>query len=175
LRRCRVEQLMQSYKIPKFDTVNEFLVHVAQKRGRLKRGGGADLDAAARTVLQDWNGGRISFYTEPPQGGFEGVHISAEIVNQWGKEFDFEQVLHQEQSDTIDRLQQDLPNIDQVEMSSEPLVSTNSLVLDDEMELEDECTDVANHLDTEPQLSTFVSKVLKKSQPRSMESAQSQA
>jgi len=95
-------------KIPKFDTVNELLLRLAQKLGKLKRGGYPDVDEAARTVLRNWNSGRISFYTEPPQEG-----APSEMIQQWKKELDFEQVLQQEQNDTvIDRLQRHFQNVD---------------------------------------------------------------
>lgn len=45
------------YKIPSFDSVDEFLQNVATARGKLKKGGIIDVDAAARIVLHDWNEG----------------------------------------------------------------------------------------------------------------------
>lgn len=60
------------------------------------KGGRADLNAAARTVLQDWNLGKIKFYTIPP--AVKDVHVSAEIVSEWGKAFDIDQVFQQEKS-----------------------------------------------------------------------------
>lgn len=47
--------------------------------------------AAARIVLQDWNGGAIPFYTLPPSRGNEEFE-SAEVVAQWATEFDAEKV-----------------------------------------------------------------------------------
>jgi nuclear GTP-binding protein len=41
-------------------------LRVAHKRGKLKRGGIPDVDAAARIVLHDWNDGRIPFFTRAP-------------------------------------------------------------------------------------------------------------
>jgi nuclear GTP-binding protein len=54
------------------------------------------MKAAARTVLQDWNGGKIPFYTLPPE--VKGVHVSSSIVNSWGKDFDLDSLLSQESS-----------------------------------------------------------------------------
>lgn len=44
----------------------EFLTLVATRQGKLRKGGAADHEAAARAVLQDWNHGHIKYYTEPP-------------------------------------------------------------------------------------------------------------
>ncbi len=50
-----------------FSATDEFLHHIALARGKLRRGGTPDAAAAARIVLQDWNDGRIPYYTTPPE------------------------------------------------------------------------------------------------------------
>ncbi|CAJ0581396.1 unnamed protein product, partial [Mesorhabditis spiculigera] len=100
LRRCSKETLMLHYTIAEFDSCDKFLSLVARKLGRLKKGGVADVDAAARHVLQDWNTGRLRYYTQPPEQPV--VHETtgaAEIVQQFSKEFD------------IDSLDTDLANL----------------------------------------------------------------
>lgn len=79
LQRCQREQLMLLYRIPTFVSTQEFLFHVARAKGKLRKGGVPDAEAAARIVLQDWNAGRISYYTLPPALP-AGVHVSASIV-----------------------------------------------------------------------------------------------
>jgi len=44
--------------------------------------------AAARIVLQDWNEGRIPYYTLPPKERPNQQFESAEIVTGWATEFD---------------------------------------------------------------------------------------
>jgi len=85
-KRCRPEQLSQIYQIPVFNTAMEFLTFIAQKRGKLLKGGRINIQAAGKSVLQDWNSGKIPFYTIPPKK--KDVHISAEIVSDWSKAFD---------------------------------------------------------------------------------------
>ncbi|KAI8913542.1 P-loop containing nucleoside triphosphate hydrolase protein [Gorgonomyces haynaldii] len=86
--RCDVEQLTQIYSIPYFSGTQEFLRLVARQRGKLKRGGIPDLNSAARSVIQDWNQGRIPFYTIPPKAGVAvESHVSSAIVSSWSKEF----------------------------------------------------------------------------------------
>lgn len=82
---------MQIYGIPRFASSDEFLRSVASKRGKLKKGGVIDIQAAARLVLGDWNGGRIPFYTLPPSRGNE-EHSKAEVVNAFGSEFNVDAV-----------------------------------------------------------------------------------
>lgn len=49
--------LVTLYKLPSFDTVDDFLQKVATVRGKLKKGGIVDVEAAARIILHDWNEG----------------------------------------------------------------------------------------------------------------------
>lgn len=60
LRLCPPERLMSLYKLPTFSSVDDFLQKVATLRGKLKKGGVLDTEAAARIVLHDWNEGMSS-------------------------------------------------------------------------------------------------------------------
>lgn len=75
--------------------VSEFLLLIAKKLGRLKKGGIADLESAAITVLRDWNMGKIPFYSVPPK-----VHPnhagSSSIVSAFSKEFRLEEISAEE-------------------------------------------------------------------------------
>ncbi|KAF2292608.1 hypothetical protein GH714_026000 [Hevea brasiliensis] len=55
LKLCPARLLVTLYKIPNFESVDDFLQKVATVRGRLKKGGIVDVEAAARIVLHDWN------------------------------------------------------------------------------------------------------------------------
>ncbi|XP_072476214.1 guanine nucleotide-binding protein-like 3-like protein [Notamacropus eugenii] len=90
LRRCSHGQLASHYGIPDFTTTTEFLVLLAQRLGRLKKGGAPDQEKAAKAVLTDWMNGKISYFTHPPETHKLPTHISAEIVSEMGKAFDFE-------------------------------------------------------------------------------------
>mmetsp|Transcript_16355 Transcript_16355/g.53441 ORF Transcript_16355/g.53441 Transcript_16355/m.53441 type:complete len:641 (+) Transcript_16355:25-1947(+) len=104
VRLCNPAKLMQVYNIPRFSNPDEFLRHVAAARGKLKKGGVPDTVAAARVVLQEWNSGRIPFYTLPPDRG-NREHEAAEVVTDWGREFDAERVFAAESSAVIAGLQ----------------------------------------------------------------------
>lgn len=57
LKLCPAKLLVTLYKIPSFDSVDDFLQKVATLRGKLKKGGVVDTEAAAKIVLHDWNQG----------------------------------------------------------------------------------------------------------------------
>jgi nuclear GTP-binding protein len=87
--RCQKEQLMEMYGVPPFEDVNDFLVHLARLRGKLKRGGIPDIFSAARSILNDWNSGKIPFYTVPPVTHHTPT-AAASMVEGWSKEFDID-------------------------------------------------------------------------------------
>lgn len=67
LSKVPIESLVPLYHIRRVSTCHDFLIEVAAKKGKLKKGGIADLESTALAVLQDWNEGTIPFYTLPPQ------------------------------------------------------------------------------------------------------------
>ncbi|CAH1405445.1 unnamed protein product [Nezara viridula] len=87
LQRVTKDQMMQQYAIGDYDTPEEFFATKAKRQGKYKKGGVVDLEAAARGLIEDWNRGRIRYYTEPPAQ--KECHISSVIVDKMAKEFDF--------------------------------------------------------------------------------------
>lgn len=59
---------------------------IAKRLGKLKRGGVPDLEATARHILNDWNQGKIAYYTPVPT---EKPHLltEAEIVSEFAPRF----------------------------------------------------------------------------------------
>jgi len=99
LARCQKAQMMLHYNIPDYSDTAEFLVLLARRFGKLKRGGVADVARAARTLLQDWNSGKITYYTAPPEkedSQNTSVHIGATIVSGFSKEFNIDEIKEDE-------------------------------------------------------------------------------
>ncbi|XP_064415272.1 guanine nucleotide-binding protein-like 3-like protein isoform X3 [Latimeria chalumnae] len=90
LKRCNKQQIMKHYNVTDFKNTLEFLALLARHQGKLKKGGVPDHEKAAKTVLADWTSGRICYFTHPPETHTLPTHISAEIVTEMGKAFDFE-------------------------------------------------------------------------------------
>lgn len=88
LKRISREQVMELYDMQDFSTPDEFFAKKAARMGKFRKGGIPDTVAAARSILDDWNSGKIRYYTVPPEQPV--CHISAEIVSQMAKEFDIE-------------------------------------------------------------------------------------
>ncbi|KAK9081358.1 hypothetical protein Syun_031137 [Stephania yunnanensis] len=97
LKLCPAKTLVSLYKIPAFEGVDDFLQLVATVRGRLKKGGVLDVEAVARIVLHDWNGGKIPYYTMPPTRTQSETSESA-IVSELGKEFNIDEAYTGESS-----------------------------------------------------------------------------
>ncbi|XP_062078866.1 guanine nucleotide-binding protein-like NSN1 [Humulus lupulus] len=97
LKLCPAKLLVTLYKIPSFETVDDFLQKVATVRGKLKKGGIVDIESAARIVLHDWNEGKIPYYTMPPVRNQDET-TEAKIVTELGKVFSIEEVYNGESS-----------------------------------------------------------------------------
>ncbi|KAG5567310.1 hypothetical protein RHGRI_002765 [Rhododendron griersonianum] len=97
LKLCPARVLVALYKLPSFDSVDDFLQKVATVRGKLKKGGIVDVESAARIVLHDWNEGKIPYYTMPPTRNQEEPS-EAKIVSELGKEFNIDEIYSSESS-----------------------------------------------------------------------------
>uniref|UniRef100_A0A0E0JJ00 CP-type G domain-containing protein n=1 Tax=Oryza punctata TaxID=4537 RepID=A0A0E0JJ00_ORYPU len=94
---CPHEKLLSLYRVPTFSSVDDFLQKVATLRGKLKKGGIVDVEAAARIVLHDWNEGKIPYFTLPPKR--DAVDdADAVIISETGKEFNIDEIYKAESS-----------------------------------------------------------------------------
>jgi len=87
LSRCDKHQMMMKYNIGNYEDTNGFLSLLAVRYGKLKKGGKPNVTAAAKSVLKDWNSGKICYYTRPPQR--KNVHLESKIVTEMSEEFDW--------------------------------------------------------------------------------------
>jgi nuclear GTP-binding protein len=95
LRRCTVDTLMMQFNIPQFSDIDQFLALVANKIGRLKKGGRPDRNAAAKHVLNAWNSGKLRYYTQPPdtRTTVDGEAVcSSELLTSFSKEFNLDEI-----------------------------------------------------------------------------------
>ena len=123
LKRVSKQQIMEMYSVEEFSTPDEFFALKATRMGKFKKGGIPDTVAAARSILEDWNSGKIRYYTVPPEQS--NCHVSAEIVTQMNKEFDIESFAAQEKMmlDTFEESVEKLPTDPTLIESSGPVTS----------------------------------------------------
>ncbi|XP_034824896.1 guanine nucleotide-binding protein-like 3 homolog [Maniola hyperantus] len=88
LQRAHKHTLVALYCIPEYNTPQEFFASLASRMGRYKKGGVPDQEAAARILLNDWNIGKVRYFTVPPETPDSEVHIEAKIVSSMAPEFD---------------------------------------------------------------------------------------
>eukprot|EP01089_Gocevia_fonbrunei_P015283 TRINITY_DN4427_c0_g1_i1.p1 TRINITY_DN4427_c0_g1~~TRINITY_DN4427_c0_g1_i1.p1 ORF type:complete len:434 (+),score=117.59 TRINITY_DN4427_c0_g1_i1:38-1303(+) len=126
LKRCAASKLMSLYRIPAYVNSTEFLSHIARKFGKLGKGGVPNYEMAAIVVLRDWTSGKIPYYTEPPVS--TKIHVSAEIVQEWGKVFNLDEIVKTEQS-----LMRELPKHMLADESEFVSIGVGKLSNDDDM------------------------------------------
>lgn len=66
LNKTKPQHIERTYDVRGFTTPLEFLELLARKGGRLLKGGEADVDGAAKMVLNDFLRGKIPWFTPPP-------------------------------------------------------------------------------------------------------------
>jgi nuclear GTP-binding protein len=108
LDRCPQSYLMQVYSIPKFQDKDcmQFLSLVARATGKLKKGGLPNTDNAGRTIIHDWNNGKIKYYCKPPvvaSGGGAG-ESDTKIMSSFSASLDIDG-LREEDMRVLDGLQ----------------------------------------------------------------------
>jgi len=132
LARVPRQHLMLQYGLKHFQDCSEFLALLAGQTGKVKKGGIPDRDAAAKIVLQDWNSGKIKFYTHPPEA--EVGQVAAEIVNEFAAEFSLEEL---DQSKEISSLPKLRPS-DVVQVTSSNMTEKAAEATEDMEDDEDE-------------------------------------
>ncbi|CAD5211978.1 unnamed protein product [Bursaphelenchus okinawaensis] len=90
MRRCSVQVLCEHFQITPFTDHEMFLALVARKLGRLKKGGRPDVHAAAKHVLNEWNTGKLKYFTEPPNEVEVKPTVTTELLTTLSKEFDLD-------------------------------------------------------------------------------------
>ena len=67
LAKVKKEYMARTYRVnADWTDHNDFLERVAQKYGKLLKGGEPDINTVAKMVLNDWQRGKIPFYIPPP-------------------------------------------------------------------------------------------------------------
>lgn len=127
LERCSTESLMMTYTIPAFpkNDAMVFLALVAKRSGRVLKGGVPDKVSAARTVIRDWNGGKIPYYTMPPETtALEGEdkNEGAVVVSSFADELDLQKL----DAEVL----KDLPEDGMDYVKIEPIMPANSEKVD---------------------------------------------
>lgn len=92
------EQLVEEYGIDTYGTAEDFLAQLAVKRGKIQKGGEPDINGTARTILDDWNHGRIKYFTVPPE--VDDTHVSkVELVDEDGLSYNMGKVINYTEED----------------------------------------------------------------------------
>jgi nuclear GTP-binding protein len=67
LERVKREHVVATYGIPAWEDAMDFLTKLATKTGRLIKGGEPDIAVVAINVINDWQRGKLPYYSVPPE------------------------------------------------------------------------------------------------------------
>ena len=141
IRHIPLAHLTSVYGVAATTSPLQLLAAVAKKQGKLLQGGIPNVEAAARVMLQDLNTGKVRYETEVPrEGGGEGAGVGvglvgeAEVVREWAKEFDIEELLRgkgevrvEGKEDALEENEGDEEMNDAVEDTAEPADDANAM------------------------------------------------
>ena len=97
--RADTDSLRGIYKIDSWNDHEDFLEQLAKKGGRLLKGGEPDKSTAAKMVLQDWQRGRIPYYSYPPNYDTSRRMSREDEVDAFQNQFDDPTQLAREERD----------------------------------------------------------------------------
>jgi len=66
LQRVKKQYIERTYKVTDWENTTDFLEKVAQRSGKLIKGGEFDINTVAKMVLNDWQRGKLPFFVPPP-------------------------------------------------------------------------------------------------------------
>jgi nuclear GTP-binding protein len=67
LKRVKTEHMSNIYEVDTWTDAEDFMTTIAQKQGRLLKGGEPDLNTIAKNLLHDWLTGKIPYFALPPR------------------------------------------------------------------------------------------------------------
>lgn len=67
LKKVKPEHLLKTYGIESCEDATTFMTQLAQKCGKLLKGGEPDLSTVAKMILSDYHRGKLPFFTMPPE------------------------------------------------------------------------------------------------------------
>lgn len=108
LKLCNKQQVMLQYSIADYRSSPEFLVLLAKKRGLVGKGNVPDTVNAARLLLCDWIGAKVSYHSQPPPSSTQHTRFSQAVMEQMCHGVDIKE-LEQNNKDTVKAVK--CPNI----------------------------------------------------------------
>lgn len=73
LARVKADNINSLYGVSGWSDAESLLEAIARKQGRLLKGGEADANTVAKTLIYDWQRGKIPYYSQPPETGDAAV------------------------------------------------------------------------------------------------------
>ena len=77
LRKVKKEHIKATYNIDGWSSSSDFLEKLANKSGKLLKGGEADESTVAKMVINDWQRGKLPYYVPPPEADLEGEDVAS--------------------------------------------------------------------------------------------------
>ena len=108
--KVKPQYLGKTYKVEKWESSADFLEKVAQKSGKLLKGGEPDLNTVSKMILNDFQRGKLPYFVPPP-----GCEMRAQEEDFDGKAEDFSDL----KNNGVDVNEEEEPETDEENQSDE--------------------------------------------------------
>lgn len=85
LQRVKKEHIVSRYGVQEWTDELQFLTKLAIFKGKLQKGGEADMNSVARNVINDWQRGKLPFFVPPPDARGDDDEEDEEEGADWPK------------------------------------------------------------------------------------------
>ncbi|ETO13580.1 hypothetical protein RFI_23791 [Reticulomyxa filosa] len=148
LTRVRKEYLQRVYELEEWTDSYDFMKQLAQKRGKLLKGGEPDYHNIAVAILHDWQRGRLPWFVSPP---FEDdLELQAKLI-EMEEELDKQKKKEEEEGD-LEKEYQPIDTIANVNQAHDFFLDDAHMDIKEKEFLEDEGEGDVEMKDNEPAL-----------------------
>ncbi|KAM5280076.1 guanine nucleotide-binding protein-like 3 [Ctenodactylus gundi] len=92
LSQADARQVVLKYTVPDYKNSLEFFTKLAQRRGLHQKGGGPNVERAAKLLLSEWTGASLGYYCLPPISWSLPSHFNENIMADMKKGFNLEEL-----------------------------------------------------------------------------------
>ncbi|KAI5174461.1 guanine nucleotide-binding protein-like 3 isoform X1 [Manis pentadactyla] len=92
LSQADTRQVVLRFTVPDFKNSLEFFTSLAQRRGLQRKGGGPNVEGAAKLLWSEWTGASLGYYCHPPTSWAPPPHFTEGIITDMNRGFNLEEL-----------------------------------------------------------------------------------
>lgn len=90
LDRVSTKHITDMFGVTHWQNAEDFIVQVAERTGKLLKGGEPDVNNVCKTIIFDWQRGNIPYFTKPPAVDKDAVNMTRQVGEMFAKKVEEE-------------------------------------------------------------------------------------